>query len=57
MTRLLRSASRLRPLALYERVEALRGLMTMFYTGQAPVVAPFMGASAYVRTRERSDEI
>jgi len=30
--------------------------MTMFYTSQAAVVAAFMGASAYVRTRERSHE-
>ena len=47
----------LSPVIATERVEALTGLMTMFYTGQAAVVAAFMGASAYVRTRERSDEI
>ncbi len=40
-----------------DRVEAVNGLMTMFYTAQAAVVAAFMGASAYVRTRERSDEV
>jgi hypothetical protein len=39
-----------------ERIEALNGLMTMFYTAQMGVVAAFMGASAYVRTRERSGE-
>ncbi len=47
----------LSPVIATERVEALTGLMTMFYTGQAAVVAAFMGASAYVRTRERSDEV
>ena len=47
----------LSPVIATERVEALTGLMTMFYTGRAAVVAAFMGASAYVRTRERSDEV
>ena len=45
------------PVIATERVEAVNGLMTMFYTAQAAVVAAFMGASAYVRTRERSDEV
>lgn len=45
------------PIISTDRVEAVNGLMTMFYTAQAAVVAAFMGASAYVRTRERSDEI
>ena len=44
------------PILPTERVEVLNGLMTMFYTSQAAVVAAFMGASAYVRTRERSHE-
>jgi hypothetical protein len=39
------------PLLSSERIEALSGLMTMFYTAQMGVVATFMGASAYVRTR------
>lgn len=38
------------------RIEALGGLMTMFYTAQMGVVAAFMGASAYVRTREHGGE-
>jgi hypothetical protein len=45
------------PILSTERIEALNGLMTMFYTAQMGVVAAFMGASAYVRTRERSDEV
>ena len=45
------------PIIATERVEAVNGLMTMFYTAQAAVVAAVMGASAYVRTRERSDEV
>jgi len=45
------------PILSTERIEALNGLMTMFYTGQAADVAAFMGASAYVRTRERADEV
>ena len=45
------------PIISTDRVEAVNGLMTMFYTAQAAVVAAFMGASAYVRTRERGDEI
>jgi hypothetical protein len=44
------------PILPTDRIEALNGLMTMFYTAQAAVVAAFMGASAYVRTRERGDE-
>lgn len=47
----------LSPVIATERVEALNGLMTMFYTAQMGVVAAFMGASAYVRTRERTDEV
>jgi hypothetical protein len=31
-------------------------ILPIFYTSQAAVVAAFMGASAYVRTRERSHE-
>jgi hypothetical protein len=45
------------PILSTERIEALNGLMTMFYTAQMGVVAAFMGASAYVRTRERTDEV
>lgn len=45
------------PILSTERIEALNGLMTMFYTAQMGVVAAFMGASAYVRTRERGDEV
>ena len=45
------------PILSTDRIEALNGLMTMFYTAQMGVVAAFMGASAYVRTRERSDEV
>jgi hypothetical protein len=45
------------PILSTERIEALNGLMTMFYTAQMGVVAAFMGASAYVRTRERADEV
>ena len=44
------------PILPTDRIEALSGLMTMFYTAQMGVVAAFMGASAYVRTRERGDE-
>lgn len=44
------------PILSNERIEALNGLMTMFYTAQMGVVAAFMGASAYVRTRERGHE-
>jgi hypothetical protein len=44
------------PIISTERVEAVNGLMTMFYTAQAAVVAAFMGASAYVRTRENGHE-
>ena len=44
------------PIISTERVEAINGLMTMFYTAQAAVVAAFMGASAYVRTRENGHE-
>lgn len=44
------------PVLSTERIEALNGLMTMFYTAQMGVVAAFMGASAYVRTRERGGE-
>lgn len=44
------------PILSTERIEALNGLMTMFYTAQMGVVAAFMGASAYVRTRERGGE-
>ena len=44
------------PILPTDRIEALSGMMTMFYTAQMGVVAAFMGASAYVRTRERGDE-
>lgn len=44
------------PILSTDRIEALNGLMTMFYTAQMGVVAAFMGASAYVRTRERGGE-
>ena len=44
------------PILSPDRIEALNGLMTMFYTAQMGVVAAFMGASAYVRTRERGGE-
>ena len=39
------------PILSPERIEALSGLMAMFYTAQMGVVGAFMGASAYVRTR------
>lgn len=44
------------PVLSTDRIEALNGLMTMFYTAQMGVVAAFMGASAYVRTREQGGE-
>jgi hypothetical protein len=50
------TAALILPILSTERIEALSGLMTMFYTAQMGVVAAFMGASAYVRTRERDDE-
>jgi hypothetical protein len=50
------TAALILPVLSTERIEALSGLMTMFYTAQMGVVAAFMGASAYVRTRERDDE-
>ena len=50
------TAALILPILPTERIEALSGLMTMFYTAQMGVVAAFMGASAYVRTRERGDE-
>jgi hypothetical protein len=50
------TAALILPVLPTERIEALSGLMTMFYTAQMGVVAAFMGASAYVRTRERDDE-
>lgn len=50
------TAALILPILPTDRIEALSGLMTMFYTAQMGVVAAFMGASAYVRTRERGDE-
>lgn len=50
------TAALILPVLSTERIEALSGLMTMFYTAQMGIVAAFMGASAYVRTRERDDE-
>ncbi len=50
------TAALILPILSTDRIEALSGLMTMFYTAQMGVVAAFMGASAYVRTRERDDE-
>ena len=50
------TAALILPVLSTERIEALSGLMTMFYTAQMGVVAAFRGASAYVRTRERDDE-
>jgi hypothetical protein len=50
------TAALILPVLSTERIQALSGLMTMFYTAQMGVVAAFMGASAYVRTRERDDE-
>ena len=50
------TAALILPVLSTERIEALSGLMTMFYTARMGVVAAFMGAPAYVRTRERDDE-
>lgn len=45
------TAALILPILPTERIDSLQGLMTMFYTAQMGVVAAFMGASAYVRTR------
>jgi uncharacterized membrane protein len=38
----------LSPLISIERIDALTGIMTMFYVAQAGVVATFFGSTAYI---------